>query len=292
MTSVGAISASDSDRADIARHVKAASTSFYGAMRILPRARREAIFAVYAFCRDVDDIADDETVSLAEKQAALQDWRAEIDRLYDGVPERTISRALVEPTKTYKLRRQDFLDVIDGMDMDARGPIIAPSMADLDIYCDRVACAVGRLCVCIFGEPGSNGLDVANHLGRALQMTNILRDVAEDARLGRLYLPKEKLDAYDIRYDKPADIMQQPGYAAMWRDLAALAEGHFEASREALTRCDRRKMRPARIMMEVYHLNLVRMKALDDGVICDPDASMRLVGRTEKIMIALRHGLW
>jgi presqualene diphosphate synthase len=282
--------ASVGERADIARQVKSASSSFYWAMRLLARPRREAIFAVYAFCRAVDDIADsDQTV--ARKKAQLAEWRGEIHALYAGQPTMPIARALLAPTHAFGLERSDFMAVIEGMEMDVSGPIVAPTRADLDVYCDRVACAVGRLCVPIFGEAGEIGSAVAGHLGRALQLTNILRDFAEDADDGRLYLPREHLEAHGVPTSQPAKALAHPGFAHAWRALAGEAQAQFAATEEIMRQCDRRKVRPARVMMEVYRRNLERMQALPDAALADRTVSKRLVGRTEKLLIALRYGL-
>ncbi|MGE0213523.1 MAG: presqualene diphosphate synthase HpnD [Parvibaculaceae bacterium] len=279
------------ERDDIARQVKAASTSFYWAMRLLPQDRRDAIFAVYAFCRAVDDIAD-EPAPLPEKKAALEEWRREIGRLYEGAPTQPISRALDEARQRFGLRREDFLAIIDGMEMDADGPVIAPTWKEFDLYCDRVASAVGRLCVRIFGEPGEEGIAVAKHLGLALQTTNILRDVDEDARDGRLYLPRELLASHAIPWQEPSQVARHPAFPRAWRELAARADAHFRAAEQALKACDRRKMRPARIMMEGYRLNLERMRALNDAALADPAVSKRRVGKAEKLLIALRHAVF
>ncbi len=282
---------SDTDRTEIGRKVRAASTSFYGAMRILPSQQREAIYSVYAFCRAVDDIADDETASTDDRRRDLKRWRMDIEKLFSGVPDQPVTRALAAPVERFGLNKQDFIDVIDGMELDAAGPIVAPDAETLAVYCDRVASAVGRLCVCIFGEPGANGLAVAKHLGMALQLTNILRDVAEDAAIGRLYLPQEVLSRHGIEGADAASVMRQPGYAAAWRDVAGQAAAEFERAEAALAACNRRRMRAARIMLEVYKRNLQRMRALSDGELADPAVGKRLVGKAEKILIALRHGL-
>ncbi|MBV8919887.1 squalene/phytoene synthase family protein, partial [Bradyrhizobium sp.] len=169
----------------------ASGSSFYAAMRILPREQREAMFQIYSFCRQVDDIADSDGPREA-RLAALQQWRDDIDALYQGrAPARL--RDYAATVKKFGLRREDFLAIIDGMEMDVPADIRAPDMATLDLYCDRVASAVGRLSVRVFGMPEEDGLLLAHHLGRALQLTNILRDIDEDAGLGRLYLPREAL---------------------------------------------------------------------------------------------------
>ncbi len=184
-------------RQTIRNRVAAAGTSFYWAMRLLPRDRRNAMYAVYAWCREVDDIADGDRPA-AHKLAALADWRDEIEALYADRPRHLVARALHEPVRRYRLRREDFLAVLDGMEMDAREDIRAPDLARLDLYCARVASAVGDLSVHIFGDPSDAAHRVAHSLGRALQLTNILRDLDEDARRGRLYLPRELLERHGI----------------------------------------------------------------------------------------------
>lgn len=275
------------DRDKIAALVKNASSSFYWAMRILQKPKREAIFAVYAFCRAVDDVADG-PIELSVKETALRRWANEIDALYDGKPQFSIVQALAKPVRDFDLKREDFHAVIDGMLMDAQGPVVAPDTKTLDIYCDRVASAVGRLCVCIFGEPGPAGQNVAYHQGRALQMTNILRDVGEDAREGRLYLPAETLAKFGLQGVAPEKVMQHAGFAAMWRELAEQTEQRYRETYAALARCERRNMRASYIMADIYHLNLKRMMALSDEQITDPAFNKRLVGKFEKLAIALK----
>ena len=276
--------------ADIAARVRAASSSFYWAMRLLPGERRRAIFAVYAFCREVDDIAD-EPGSLSAKLKALADWRAEIDAAFAGQPHHGVGAALAEARVRFDLRREDLIAVIDGMEMDASGPIVAPGAATLDLYCDRVAAAVGRCCVRIFGEASEARLALAHHLGRALQLTNIARDVAEDAAGGRLYLPRELLEAHGIAATDPHAVMGHRAYPAAWRDFAGLAQAQFAAADVAFAACNGGRVRPARIMAEVYRLNLARMLALPDAAIADPGVSKRLVGKWTKLAIALRYGM-
>lgn len=275
------------DRDKIAAKVKNASSSFYWAMRILQKPKRDAIFAVYAFCRAVDDVADG-PIELDVKKTALARWALEIDALYDGKPQFSIVQALAQPAREFGLRRDDFHAVIDGMLMDAQGPVVAPDAATLDLYCDRVASAVGRLCVCIFGEPGPAGQKVAYHQGRALQMTNILRDIAEDAREGRLYISAEMLDKHGLSGVAPQDIMARPGFVGMWRELAEQTEQSYRETYAALAKCARRNMRASYIMADIYHLNLKRMMALSDEQIADPAFNKRLIGKFEKLAIALK----
>ena len=276
----------------IAGQVKKASTSFYWAMRLLPRERREAIFAVYAFCREVDDIADDDGLSPEVRREGLNFWREEIDRLFMGTPEHHITKALVHGTALYELQKRDFIAVIDGMEMDAVSVIKAPHRGVFDIYCDRVACAVGRLCVHIFGEPGEKGHVLADAEGRALQITNILRDVQEDAERGRLYLPLELLHSRNIFTTDPDEVIQHPEYPGAWRTLASEAAGWYHKAEIAMAACDPDAMKAARIMLEVYKANLERMRLLSDTEIADPSVSKRLVGKGEKLMIAVKHGFF
>lgn len=271
----------------IAEKVKASGTSFYSAMRLLPEPRREAMFAIYAFCRDVDDIAD-EGGTQAEKQAGLAEWRAEIDRLYAGAPRHPIAQALSGPMRAFRLRRADFLAVIDGMEMDATEEIQAPDMAILDLYCDRVASAVGRLSVRAFGATEEKADEVAYHLGRALQLTNILRDVAEDATRNRLYLPRDLLAKHGIMAKAPKDILVHPALPAVCRDLAAVAQRHFELADAAMRQCAKGPMRPARIMGAVYAAILGKLIAWGWRDFTTPVK----VPKWRKLWLALRYGFF
>ncbi|WP_438380948.1 presqualene diphosphate synthase HpnD [Asaia sp. BMEF1] len=235
-------------------HVQAivtrAGTSFAKGMKILPPERRYGMFAVYAFCREVDDIADGD-VQVPDRIEALKDWHKRIERLYEGETQDGLDRALVATITRYALRKEDFSAVIDGMAMDAAGPVVAPDEATLDLYCDRVASAVGRLSVRVFGDNSPEADRVAHHLGRALQLTNILRDVQEDADRGRLYLPRELLVRYDVPLD-PQEALYALGLDPLARVLAARAADHFRDARLAMKRCDSVAMRPARIMAASY----------------------------------------
>jgi phytoene synthase len=273
-------------REAIRQRVEAAGTSFYWAMRLLPQERRDGMYAVYAWCREVDDIADGDR-PLASKLAALAAWRDEIAALYTGQARQLVARALHEPMLRYRLRREDFLAIVDGMEMDAREDIRAPDLATLDLYCARVASAVGHLSVHIFGDPSPAAHRVAESLGRALQLTNILRDVDEDARRGRLYLPRELLDRHGIRSTEPLAVLRQPALPAVCRDLAAVAERHFDEAEEAMTLCRRRAMRPAAVMGAVYRAMLCELRRGDWR---DPAARVAL-SRGTKLWLVLRHGL-
>jgi len=239
----------------------AAGSSFYIAMRILPRERREAMYAIYAFCRAVDDIADDGGPR-EPRRAALDRWRADIDRLYAGTVT-PATRDLAGPTRRFKLRREDYLAVIDGMEMDIDADLRAPDWATLDLYCDRVASAVGRLSVRIFGVTAKVGDQLAHHLGRALQLTNILRDLDEDAEMGRLYLPREALQNAGIAIDgrAPAAILLEPRIEEACRKVAARAKEHFAAANDIMSRSPRRSVRAPRLMAAAYRQILADLNA-------------------------------
>src|SRR4051812_5024570 len=272
----------------IRRKVEAAGTSFYWAMRLLPEERRNGMYAVYAFCREVDDIADEESTPPARKRAALDEWRSEIDALYAGqVPRSLVGHALRQPVLGYSLRRDDFHAVIDGMEMDAAEDIRAPDMATLDLYCARVAAAVGHLSVHVFGDPSPDAHAVADSLGRALQLTNILRDLDEDAQRDRLYLPREILDRHGIRTAEPLQVLRHPALPAACRDLAAIAQGHFDEAGGAMARCSRRAMRPAALMGAFYRAML---DALVRSEWRDPSRRVSLSKR-QKLWLVLRHGI-
>jgi phytoene synthase len=269
----------------IAAKVQASGTSFYSAMRLLPVERRNAMYAIYAFCREVDDIADDGG-SLEAKRAGLAEWRAEIDRIYAGAPRKPIAQALLTPVNSFSLRKQDFLAVIDGMQMDAETAIVAPDLATLDLYCDRVASAVGHLSVRAFGATEPEADDVAHHLGRALQLTNLLRDLAEDGERGRLYLPRELLEQNGIPYADPKVVLAHPKLKKVCRDVAILALDHYSKARSAMDRCAKGPMRPAAIMGAVYRAILKRLIKADWRRLDQPVK----LPKWQKLWLALRYG--
>ena len=251
-------SVAEADRAAVEAIVQRSGTSFYRGMRVLPPERRTAMYAIYAFCRLVDDVAD-EPAPLPDKLRDLAAWRTQIGTVFSGHGTDPVTRILATARAAYGLRQDDFLAVIDGMQMDAETAIVAPDLATLDLYCDRVAAAVGRLSVRAFGDGSANADRVAWHLGRALQHTNILRDVAEDAGRGRLYLPAEWLAEAGVPPD-PALALRHPGLATVCARMAAAAHAHFRDAHRAMAACDRRAMRPARLMGATYDALLARLE--------------------------------
>jgi presqualene diphosphate synthase len=264
---------------------RASRSSFYTGMRILPRRQREAMFEIYAFCRAVDDIADDPGPREG-RLAALESWRSDIDELYAGNPPARLA-GLAGAVHDFDLARDDFLAVIDGMEMDVRTDVRAPDRATLDMYCDRVACAVGRLSVRVFGLPREAGLALAHHLGRALQLTNILRDLDEDAAMGRLYLPREALRDAGIISTEPRTVLAHPLLEHACNVIVALAIGEFEAANIIMAHQPRRTVRAPRIMGQAYRLILHRLIARG---FAPPRAPVRLP-KSRILLIVLRN-LW
>ncbi|CAN5201794.1 presqualene diphosphate synthase HpnD [soil metagenome] len=235
----------------------ASCSSFYAAMRILPREQREAMFQIYSFCRQVDDIADSDGPR-PERLAALDQWRRDIDALYAGHPPARV-KDYAPSVKQFGLRREDFIAIIDGMEMDVPADIRAPDARTLDLYCDRVASAVGRLSVRVFGLGEEDGILLAHHLGRALQLTNILRDIDEDAGIGRLYLPRESLNDAGILSNDPLTVVSDPRLPRACQDILKQARGHFAKANDIMARNPRRVVRAPRIMSEYYHAILEKL---------------------------------
>jgi len=266
--------------------VKRSGSSFFWAMRLLPAEKRAALFAIYAFCREVDDIAD-EPGTMESKRERLGAWRGEVDRIFNGTPEFPIGKILAKVVPEYGLHKPDFLAVIEGMEMDAPEHLRIANMAGLEYYCDRVACAVGRLCNQVFGIDREAGNKIATALGLALQLTNILRDVQEDAVRDHVYLPDDLLRAQGIDTSNAINLVEDPGLEAVCTQIGARAGERFAEAEKYLANCDRRKMRPAIIMMEVYRRIYDRLSARGWGRVTEPVS----VPKLEKLWIALRYGL-
>jgi phytoene synthase len=288
--SIASAQAPGIDLAACQEHVRAvvagSGTSFYWGMRMLPLPKREAMFAIYAFCREVDDIADSDAPGAA-KQADLARWREEIEALYAGRPSRPTSLALAAPIERFDLPRAEFDAMIDGMEMDSIAAMRAPPMAQLERYCRCVAGAVGVLSVHVFGARAPDRVAGAVALGEALQLTNILRDLAEDADFGRLYLPRELLASHGIASAQPDEVLGDPALPAVCRELASRAAGRFDEADRWLAQENRRDVRPALIMRGVYRLTLERLIAEDWRQLRPPVR----ISKAARLWVALRHGL-
>ncbi len=245
----------------------AAKSSFSLGMSLISRPRRQAMRAVYAFCRVVDDIADGDPpadkMDKDEKLALLSDWRDEIDRVFTGDPVSSIGKALLDPVERYDLPRSEFIAMIDGMEMDARGPIVAPELAELNTYTRRVAGSVGCLSIRIFGAyEGAESERMALALADAIQLTNILRDVEEDAAIGRLYLPRELLTEAGVP-SIPAQATRDASLPDVCRSLGAIARQNYDMVAQPIAEHGRVATAPVRAMMGVYRRYLDLMEAND-----------------------------
>ncbi len=267
--------------------VTRSGSSFSLGMRILPSERRQAMYAIYAFCREVDDVADDggpTEVRLAE----LERWREEVHRLYDHQPTRPTTLALLEPIRRFGLPREEFLALIDGMEMDARETMRAPTATMLSLYCRRVAGTVGLLSLPVFGATEAEARTFALTLGDALQLTNILRDLAEDAERDRLYLPRETLERHGIDPTlAPAAVLRHPALPAVFRELTARARGFYGEANAALRHCNRRRLRPALLMMAIYQAILDHLERYG----WNPDQPPPPLSKGAKLWAAFSRGL-
>ena len=264
---------------------RASRSSFYAAMRIMPRAQREAMYEIYSFCRAVDDIADDDGPRDG-RLAALKRWRADIDALYGGHGPPQLA-TLARVASRFNLDRKDFHAIIDGMEMDVAATIRAPDLATLAVYCDRVACAVGRLSVRVFGMEREPGLALSDHLGRALQLTNILRDLDEDAGMGRLYLPREALNEAGISGTEPAAVLASPGIGKACASMVAAAKAHFREAEAIMAASRRATVRTPRVMAAAYGSMLDAMIARGFAA---PRTQVKL-RKSRLLWIVLRHAI-
>lgn len=268
--------------------VRRAGSSFFWGMRILPEEQREAVYAIYAFCREVDDIADDEG-EVSDKMARLEAWREEVARLYTGRAETPTGAALILDIARFDLPREEFLRLIDAVEVDAGAPVHAPSMDELSRYCRGVAGAVGMLLIRIFGDHGPDAQAFAVALAEALQLTNILRDLAEDGARGRLYLPAEALVEAGIDPSAPVGaILANPRLPAACDAMAERAQARFAEADRWLARCDRRALKSALVMRDVYYELLRRLRRRGWHRLERPVR----VGRLYKFAVALRYALF
>jgi phytoene synthase len=241
------------------RGTASTGSSFHYSFGLLPRERRRAIEAVYAFCRHVDDLAD-EGVSGRDAQAELLLVRDELDRCYRGAATLPIARGLEETIRTFRIPREPFEAILEGVEMDLHKRRYA-NFAELRGYCVRVASAVGLLCLPIFGCRHPRSRDYAVDLGIALQLTNILRDLKADAARGRIYLPADEMESFG--YDERALMAGEtgPAFLALMRYQAARAARHYESAAAALPVIDRRSLLPAEVMGAIYRRLLRRLEA-------------------------------
>ena len=252
--------------ADLAsRLTRRSRSNFYYAFLTLPRPRREALYAVYAFCRIVDDIADlgvDGATDPASQHAALAGWREEVARCYDasGEPRHPIARQLATAVRAYEIPREALEAIIDGVAMDVDGAVFETA-EDLLPYCYRVASAVGLCCIEIFGYTRPAARQYAVDLGTALQLTNILRDVGADARNGRVYLPRADMRKFGVSVDDLRAGRHDGDVVALMRHQAARARDFYRRAAASFPHADARSLVPARIMGAIYEALLDEIEA-------------------------------
>jgi squalene synthase HpnD len=269
-----------------ALEAKVAGSSFYAAMKRMPPHERAAMFAIYAFCRAVDDIADDGVGARADRAVQLDAWRADIEALFAG-GELGQAAFLETAVRDFHLQKADFLAIIDGMAMDVAEDIVAPDDAMLDLYCDRVASAVGRLSVKVFGMDEEPGIALARHLGQALQLTNILRDIDEDATIGRFYISRQALGAAGMATSDPLTLAADPRLDVACRYIAAKAKAHYAAADQVMAARPKGQLLAPRLMEAVYSRILERMQAKSWA----PPRRRVSLSTLEKLWVVLRCSL-
>lgn len=265
----------------LATLVRKSRSSFYYSFLFLPRAKRDAIYAVYALCRAVDDIADDPG-DVEAKAERLKGWREELDRCYAGRPTHPITRALRDCLNRYPIPKGYFDELIAGVEMDLTVTRY-PTIADLARYCYRVASVVGLICIEIFGYRREATKEYAINLGLALQLTNILRDLKTDGRRGRIYLPQEDLERFRYSEDDLLHCRYTPGFLPLMRFEADRARDYFRRAAESLPSEDRKNMAAAEIMGRIYRETLETIARKEFRVFEDRIA----LSRARKICLAL-----
>ncbi len=265
--------------------VKKSGSSFFWSMRLLPKAKREAMYTIYAFCRHIDDIVDGD-MPLREKQELLDAWREELDNIYDRkVPATEIGRRIYKNCMRFKLPKEEFLKLIDSISMDIPKPLQAPKMVDFLKYCRGVAGVPGSLSLRIFGCKDENLIEeLATSLGNALQITNILRDVKEDAQANRLYIPKEYLKKAEISSKKPSEVIVNKNLSIAREELAKLAEEDYAKANTIIPFLDKKVARPVRAIAAIYkkYFDIMQNRGWE---VISPKPK---IGKLNKFSLALR----
>ncbi len=271
----------EADYERCARVTRRSSSNFYYAFMLLPAARRRALHAVYAFCRFVDDIADDESVR--DPAYLLDRWHDELGRVYAGDPTRPVSRALADSVRRFNIPRQHFEDVIAGVEMDLSRDRYA-TFEELRLYCYRVASAVGLICIEIFGYRNPSAKSYAENLGIAFQLTNIIRDVREDAARKRIYLPVEDLERFGVGENEILRGVYSENFVSLMDFEAKRAQQFYELALAQLAPEDRATLLTAEAMRFIYGALLERIiksnyRVLDRRHSLSAPHKLYLVGR-------------
>ncbi len=238
---------------NIKRMVKKSGTSFFWSMRLLPKAKRNAMYTIYAFFRHIDDIVDGDK-AIGEKLELIAAWRQELDNIYDKkAPATEIGRRIYKNCMRFKLPKSEFIRLIDSITMDLPNPVQAPSLNQLDRYCRGVAGVPGSLSLRIFGVEDETLIEkLSSTLGNALQLTNILRDVKEDAQADRLYIPREYLDKAGIEATDPLTVVVNKNLAVAREELAKTAAKNYDEAYELIKKLDKKAARPVLMIANIY----------------------------------------
>ena len=265
---------------------KASHSNFALAFFFLSKKKRLALTALYAFCREVDDIVDDCKEKTVGKNK-LDEWRLEIDRLFDQAPKHPVSVALSPHITSCKLDKKHFIEIIDGMEMDLNCNRYN-DLKKLKIYCYRAASAVGLLSAHIFGYTNKSTLKYAHDLGLALQITNIIRDIAEDSERGRIYIPLELLDKYNISENDILHNKNNKQIALLVDELSKLAKNYYQSAINHLPDEDKEMQKPGLIMGNIYFILLQKIMKGNTGNTLDNRVSLSTY---KKLMIAITTSL-
>ena len=271
---------------DIKKIVKRSGTSFFWSMRLLPKAKRNAMYTLYAFCRHIDDIIDSDNTVMSEKMELIQAWREEMDNIYDRkVPTTDIGRKIYKNCMRFKLPKEEFLRLINSISMDIPNPVQAPNMLQFKEYCRGVAGVPGNLSLRIFGCTDEKVIEeLSTTLGNALQITNILRDVKEDAVADRLYIPKECLLKANINSTSPSEVIVNKNLTIARQDLAQMAEEEFAKADKLIPLLDKKAARPVKAIRAIYRRYFDIMKNRGWEIISPKPT----ISRFDKLSLAVR----
>ncbi len=272
-----------SDQNKVKQIVLSSGTSFYWGMNLLKNEQRRAMFSIYSFCRMVDDIADSK-LNKNLKLKRLKEWKKKIHDLYKKISDGFLERELKYSISKYKLKKIDFLDIIEGMEMDINKKIVYPSRKNLELYCDKVAGAVGCLSMDVFEIRTRDSRKYAKLLGRAFQLTNILRDIHEDSLIGRCYIPRELIRKYININTNPKVLIEESKFKSVCKDLIDETERYYFLAGEISKKFDQTKLKAPKLMKAMYKEIFKK--------ICSENWNMRKrvrLSKIEKIKIILKN---
>lgn len=237
----------------------ASGSSFYYSFLFLPKEKRRAITALYAFCREVDDVVDECTDEQVAR-TTLNWWRTQVAEIYGGKPQHPVAQALVPVVKQFNMPQEHLLEIIDGMEMDLDQPRYA-DFKSLQLYCYRVASVVGLLSIEIFGYQDRQTLKYAHDLGIALQLTNIIRDVGEDARRNRIYLPMDEMQRFNVTAADILNARDSENFQKLMAFQIERAQHYYQQALSQLPDVDKKNQRTGLIMAAIYRATLEEVKA-------------------------------